>query len=113
MILVYATYKIGQQTPKYVKLSPTNESKTFNNSERERERERERARLSRYDCAVWGFGWPTLNEGGSGGKGETTKLDMLPILLLRLFLVSSFNLSLENSSSVIPAQDAFHISLMI
>ena len=41
MILVYATYKIGQQTPKYVKLSPTNESKTFNNSESERERERE------------------------------------------------------------------------
>ena len=39
MILVYATYKIGQQTPKYVKLSPTNESKTFNNSVRERERE--------------------------------------------------------------------------
>ena len=109
MILVYATYKIGQQTPKYVKLSPTNESKTFNNSERERER----ARLSRYDCAVWGFGWPTLNEGGIGWKGETTKLDMLPILLLRLFLVSSFNLNLENSSSVIPAEDAFHISLMI
>ena len=28
MILVYATYKIGQQTPKYVKLSPTNEKQS-------------------------------------------------------------------------------------